>query len=260
MKTSTLIEVLDASHLTWKVKSEFEQRGGLMLVGPPGSLKTSILEVSFSEHPSALILSDLNVNSVMSLRESLIAGRYKTIVFPEYEKLYQRKQDTAKNLEGVIKQLVEEGFTRASFEEQDAICFKARTLVVGAMTHQFYTSKVRNWSESGFKRRFLWVAITPDDSDAIMKAIRQERRLPLDGILRRNPGSREIEMISTEQAKELEGLITGQWQSSPYILLKKIASVLLWKYKQDWKTTLSLMREFGEGLGNSYALLEISKL
>lgn len=230
-----------------------------MLVGPPGVLKTNFLETTYKEYPSSLILSDLNVNSVMALRESLLSGRYKTIVFPEYEKLYQRKQDTAANVEGTIKQLIEEGFTKASFEEQDAITFKSRALVVGAITNTFYQRKIQSWREGGFKRRFLWVAITLSDPDEIMKAIRDDRRLALDGIRRKHPIS-DIPMdVTPEEAKQLENMLRSQWEATPYVLMKKIFAYLKWKYRDDPRQPMKLMREFSEAIQLQYAKIEIPK-
>jgi hypothetical protein len=254
MSPQTLIEVLEAAHLTSFITGcPFEQRGGIMIVGPPGILKTSFIETALSEHPNALILSDLNVNSLMKLRESLISGRYKTIAFPEFEKLYQRKADTASNVEATIKQLVEEGFTRASFEEQDAITFKARTLVIGAMTSNFYDKKIGGWREQGFKRRFLWVAITLLDPNEIMKAIRRGKKLELNDIYRRYPTSGIPLDVDESESKKLEAMLSAQWQATPYVLLKKIYSVLKWKYKNNPERPMQIMQEFSESIRNTYA-------
>jgi hypothetical protein len=248
-----LIEIIEAAHLTSFVQGPFEQRGGIILVGPPGMLKTNFIETAFQGHPAVLTLSDLNINSLMALRESLISGRYTTIAFPEFEKLYQRKSDTASNVEGTIQQLVENGFTRASFEEQDAITFKARALVVGAITHNFYSKKIGQWRESGFKRRFLWVAITLSDPNEIMHAIRRGELLNLDGIMRKFPIRPIPFAIEETESKKLEKMLMGQWQATPYVLMKKIFCVLKWKYAKEPQHAMKLMEEFSESLNNQYA-------
>jgi hypothetical protein len=167
-----VIEVLDAAQLTAYLDTpEFPKRSGIMLVGPPGAMKTSLILSAFSYYPSALVLSDLNINSMMGLREELVSGRFKSMIFPEFDKLYQRRSDTASNIEGTIKQIVEDGFTRASFEPQGMMTMNARALVVGAITYQFYSYHYDNWKKSGFARRFLWAFIRLRQPDKIMDAV-----------------------------------------------------------------------------------------
>jgi hypothetical protein len=258
MDYQTLIEILDAAHLTSFIDSPFPQRGALMIVGPPGAMKTTFIHAALDEHPSALFLSDLNINSLMRLRESLVSGRYRTIAFPEYEKLYQRKADTSANIEGTIKQLIEEGFTRASFEEQDAITFTARTFVVGAMTHSFYTQMIGKWRESGFKRRILWVGIKLDNPDKIMEAIRKWELIKVDGIPRKYPTRNIPFEVTDAESRNIEKMLEGQWEATPYVLLKKIFAVLKWKYgKNDPQRPMKIMKELGDCINNKLGIIEI---
>lgn len=257
MTPQSLIELIDAAHLTSFIASPFPQRGCLMLVGPPGAMKTTFIRTALAEHPSALFLSDLNINSLMNLRESLISGRYRTIAFPEYEKLYQRKADTASNIEGTIKQLIEEGFTRASFEEQDAITYTARTLVVGAMTYSFYSKMIGRWRESGFKRRILWVGIKLSNPDKVMQSIRKWELIEIDGIPRRYP-SKEIPFdVSEQESKNIEKMLEGQWEATPYVLLKKIYAVLKWKYAKEPKKPMFLMNELASCIDNKLGIIDL---
>lgn len=257
MTPQTLIEIIDAAHLTYFINSPFPQRGCMMFVGPPGALKTTFIRTALDSHPSALFLSDLNINSLMSLRDSLVSGRYRTIAFPEYEKLYQRKADTASNIEGVIKQLVEEGFTRASFEEQDAIVSTARTFVVGAMTYSFYSKMIGRWRESGFKRRILWVGIKLANPDKVMEAIRKWELIELDGIMRRYP-SKDIPFDVTEaESRTIEKMLEGQWEATPYVLLKKMFAVLKWKYTKEPGKAMKIMKELGTCLDNKLGTVEL---
>ena len=257
MTPQTLIEVIDCAHLTSFINSPFSQRGAMMVVGPPGSMKTTFIRVALCDHPSALFLSDLNINSLMKLRDSLVSGRYRTIAFPEYEKLYQRKADTSANVEGTIKQLIEEGFSRASFEELDAITTTARTFIVGAMTYDFYNKKISQWRESGFKRRILWVGITLQNPDKIMEAIRKWELIEIDGIPRRYP-TKEIPFnVSDSESRKIEAMLKGQWEATPYVLLKKIYAVLKWKYPNDKKKPMFIMEELGACLDNKMGVIEL---
>lgn len=257
MTPQTLIELLDAAHLTSFINSPFPQRGCLMIVGPPGSMKTTFIRVALKEHPSALFLSDLNINSLMSLRESLVSGRYRTIAFPEYEKLYQRKADTAANIEGTIKQLIEEGFTRASFEEQDAITYTARTLVIGAMTYSFYNRMIGKWRESGFKRRILWLGVKLSNPDKVMEAIRKWELIEIDGIQRRYPTSDIPFDVTEAESKLIEKMLEGQWEATPYVLLKKIFAVLKWKYKKQPGRAMKIMQELATCIDNKLGIIDL---
>ena len=258
MTPQTLVEIIDAAHLThFIVEGPFPQRGALMLVGPPGAMKTTFIKVALHEQPSALFLSDLNINSLMALRDSLVSGRYHTIAFPEYEKLYQRKADTASNVEGTIKQLIEEGFSRASFEEQDAITTRARTLVVGAMTYSFYNKMIGPWRESGFKRRILWIGIKLSNPDKIMEAVRKWELIELDGIVRRYPSKAIPFDVTDGESRMIEKMLEGQWEATPYVLLKKIFAVLKWKYSKEPGRALKIMKDLGTCIDNKLGVIEL---
>jgi hypothetical protein len=257
MTPQTLIEVIDAAHLTNFITSPFPQRGALMVVGPPGSMKTTFINVALSNYPSALRLGDLNINSLMKLRDSLVSGRYSTIAFPEYEKLYQRKADTAANIEGTIKQLIEEGFGRASFEELDAITTTARVMIVGAMTYEFYNRKISQWRESGFKRRILWCGIKLNNPDKVMESIRKWELIELDGIPRRYPTKDIPFNVSDAESRAIEGMLKGQWEATPYVLLKKIYAVLKWKYPREPRKPMKIMEELQCCLGNNMGTIEL---
>jgi hypothetical protein len=257
MTPQTLIEVIDCAHLTAFIHSPFPQRGAMMIVGPPGVLKTTFIRVALSEYPSALSLGDMNINSLMKLRDSLVSGRYRTIAFPEYEKLYQRKADTASNIEGTIKALIEEGFGRASFEEMDAITTTARALVIGAMTYEFYNRKITAWRESGFRRRVLWIGITLANPDRLMEAIRKWELIEIDGIPRRYP-TKEIPFnVTDKESRIIENMLKGQWEVTPYVLLKKILAVLKWKYPGEPKKPMQIMDELGACLDNKMGVIEL---
>src|SRR5256885_1629489 len=118
MKVTTLMEVISAGHLAKFVDGPFDQRGGIFLVGPPGHLKSTIIKLALIEYPDTLVLSDINVQEFGRLKNSLIGGRYTTIGFGEFEKLYERNPTTAANLEGTLRGMVEEGFDKLSFESQ----------------------------------------------------------------------------------------------------------------------------------------------
>ena len=92
-----------------------------MLIGPPGALKTTMIEDSYNIYPNALIVADLNINTLMALRQDLVSGRFSTIAFTEFEKLYQRRADTAaffRHHQGDSRQLKKESFTDKRWPSQ----------------------------------------------------------------------------------------------------------------------------------------------
>src|SRR6266849_1514734 len=117
MKPVTLIEILDAAHLIVFVDSPYLQRGGIMLVGPPETLRTTVIDIALKQHPGALRLSDLNMKSLTGMKDDFTNGRYSTVGFLDYQKLYERNQSTSSNMEGTIRQMIEEGFTRTSHDD-----------------------------------------------------------------------------------------------------------------------------------------------
>jgi hypothetical protein len=204
-----------------------------MIVGPPNTLKSTMIELAFAEYPNSLILSDINVNTLTQIKDDLAAGHYPTIAFPAFEKLYQRQKATSSNVEGYLMALVEEGFSRASFEDQRMAAIKARALIVGAIPYSFYQANYTRWNQSGFLRRFLWCVLRLKDSEKIMEAIHNWKLIPFNGISHRIPGSKTISYsMSAPESRLLRKMIQEQptGNSTPYVLLKKIHCALKWKY------------------------------
>jgi hypothetical protein len=261
MTSSDLTEFLDAAHLTRYVASEFPQRGGIMLVGPPASLKTSIISEALCHYPDALVLSDLNIKTLSPLREDFISGRFSTIAFKEFSKLYERKADTAKNMEGHLRALVDEGLTRMSFEDQRTGSISARSLVIGALTFEFYGRHFAYWKESGFARRFLWLMYSMRDYKVIPDAIQARKPLRLNTIERRKPPHNRLirDYCTAEDLERVREMVS--WQSSEdtgQILLQKIVSVLKWKYENgDKEKPYKLLKAIEPALTSGTCWMEV---
>lgn len=257
MHKSTLLDVLDAAHLSVYVSGPFPERGGVMIVGPPESLKTSMMNKVFTNHPDASVMGDANVKTLTDMRPDLLSGKYNTIAFPEFPKLYERRADTAKHVEGTIRQLVDEGFIRPSFVDQRAASSPARCLVIGAMTEGFYSLHFKEWLDSGFLRRFIWCVINIRNRRPLMAAIRDWERLDLGSYQTKVPGSGSIPFHKNPViASELEAMIREQpGGATPLILMQKIYSVLRWKYEANEPgKAINILRDFAPCLKkDSYA-------
>lgn len=250
MKASNLIEVLSAAHLSKYVECNvFEQRGGIFLVAPPGSLKSRLITNSLKCFPDCLRMSDLNVQTLGYMKQSFVEGKYSTMAFGEFEKLYQRNPATAANLEGHLKAMVEEGFGKESFSDQRAVSFEARILLIAGVTPSCYQQRLTRWIDNGFGRRFLWCAYTLADPEIIVNAIHAWKSLDFGKAVKEAPNSDSIPYTLTpKESMHVQDLVRGQVAvETPYVLMKKILCVLKWRHKKASKA-MAILEDFAEGI------------
>lgn len=263
-----LIEVVCALHLAHLVDAPYEERGGLFLVGPPGALKSTFLAELDRHYPDALTLTDLNAKTLAALRDRIASGTVRTLVFPEYQKIYERKDDTAANLEGAIRALVAEGFTAAAFEEQQMNRLRARACVIGAITPATQLKRFEKWEESGFNRRFLWSLIRLDNPAVLDQAVENWSRVkfrvrhvpqpPPMGETIPNATTREERARLRAMVKYQPGGSTVQHVQS----LTRILAVLRWWYGEtgDRRNPMQTIERFAWSLGREGARVELEPM
>jgi len=259
VRASSLIEVLSASHLSRFVNhSIYSQRGGIFLVSPPGSLKSSLIRNALEGFPDCLMVSDLNINTLTMLKSSFIDGRYTSMAFGEFEKLYQRNPATAANIEGHLKAMVEEGFGASSFEDQRMVTVRARVLVIAGITPSCYSRMSQKWNENGFARRFLWCHYTLNDPHIIIEAIHKWKPLSFGKVIKEMPGNEHIPYaITPKESSHLRDLMKYQISlETPYMLIKKIFCVLKWRHNS--KKAMAIIEDFAESLGTHGAKLMLN--
>jgi hypothetical protein len=260
MKPLTLIEIIDAAHLTAFVDSPFQQRGGLMLIGPPETLRTTCIEIALSQHPSALIMADTNMKTLTSIKDEFCNGRYSSIGFLDYQKIYERGQQTAANVEGTIRMMIEEGYTRTSHDDPSSPSTKARAFVVAAVVESMFREKAGRWRDTGFMRRWLCCLLhMPAMSrNKLIGAIHDWKKLDFDAIYRISPTTPIPYNISIKESEWLFNMVQHQpSQATPFVLLKKIFSVLKWKYKKEPKKAITLLENFAPSLSKNGAPIEL---
>jgi hypothetical protein len=266
MQVNDLIEVLCAAHLTSRVGSPFVERGGLMLVGPPGVMKTTFLSVLETQYHDVVTMSDVNAQSLATLRDAIASEQIRTLVLPELGKLYERAQHTSSNVEGVLRAMVAEGFQAASFQDQRVNRLKARVLVMGAMTPKTQGDHFTDWEDSGFNRRFLWVLIRLEHPDMLEQAVVNDRLIQFwQGPAPRPPvdSKQRIPILTTAAERHAMRMWVkyqpGGSHTSHLQLLSKIVSVLRWWYKQtgDKRNAMDTVHRFSEALGREGASIEI---
>lgn len=247
MKPVTLIEVIDAAHCTAYVESPFPQRSGIMLAGPPETLRTTMIDVALAPHPDALIVSDINMRSLSGLKDDFTSGRYSTIGFRDYQKLYERQGVTAANVEGTLRALMEEGFSKTPHDDPTSAATIARAFLVAAVVESMYKFKYHDWKINGYLRRWLICLLyMPTMSrNKLIQSVHEWKRLEFDGIRRISPTTPIPYNVTEEESGRLLRMIKEQpSQGTPFVLLKKIYSVLKWKYKDQPGKVADIMSDF----------------
>lgn len=257
MHVRSLLEVLDAAHLTKFVRSPFNTRGGILLIGPPETLRTTLMVSALEDYPDALVLSDINVKQLIEMRDDMSAGKITTLAFTELAKLYARNPAVAKNIEGHLMALVEEGLSLASFQDKRMSSTKARSLVIAACTEKFYGQRFTEWTDSGFSRRFIHCMYRLDDPWALADAQEHRTLIELDTIKRKIPGNREIKWnVEPEEMRYLRKTLKFQFRkgvSTPFNLIANIFCVLKWKH--DATEARRIYSDFAQSLQDDSAKL-----
>lgn len=262
MKFATMCEIIAAVHLSVYVKGPFDERAGLMLVAPPGHLKTTAAEI-LSEFERTLVISDLTVKSITGMRDDLIGGNIYTLVFSDYAKIHKRHASVSSNIEGIIMSLVGEGFRKSAYSDQRLQAIPARCAVIGCMTPKFAESMEETWLDNGFYRRFLWSRYIVKEPELLEDAIAQWRRAELDGNFAvRIPANRNIAYSLTEKevATIRQGLRFLKDKKLAFILSQKILCVLKWKFgKTDEKLPMRIWEDFAPSLTPDGAILSMKE-
>lgn len=264
MKAADLVEVLCAAHLGSMVEGPFQDRGGIMVVGPPGVLKTTFVNVLDQQYQDAISVSDINVKSLIRLRDAIASGKVNTLVLPEFAKIYERADVTAKNVEGTLRALTAEGFTAASFEDSRINRLVARAMVIGALTPPTQESHFTGWEESGFNRRFLWALVKLADPLALEKAAVAWERInfrlvhvplaPLGSTIPNKTTMRERQRCSVLVKYQPGGDHAIQLQ-----VLIRILAVLRWWYAESGqpRNAMETIERFAPALGKTGVELEL---
>lgn len=265
MDVNTLIESICAVHLSSYVESPYEDRGGLMLVGPPGALKSTMVSVLERQYSDAIMLSDINARTLNDLRDQIAQQSIRTLVLPELQKLYERHPYTASNVEGTLRALAGEGFAAASFEDQRVQRLRARATVISAMTPSTVSERFKAWESSGFNRRFLWALVRVQDVTVLDRALYNWQKLNFRmRSIPQPPVQGRIPNLTTKQEREqVRQWVRYQPGGSPILqaqVLAKMLAVLKWWYREIGdrpQEGLNVIRAFVPALGREGTTLEL---
>lgn len=235
-----------------------------MLVGPPGVLKTTLLDVLDDNFHNALSISNAFMQSMGKLQPSFYNGQVRSLCFPDLQSVYAGDPRTSGRIEQMMMQLAGEA-TRTISGGQDArhAKFKGYCTIFACMTDSFYQERANRWDNSGFLRRFLWSTYTLNDPEILIRAIMQWTRADLGAM--RIPslpnGGYIRESLSEDERKQI--FIWLRHQPIPHEIqfqvFCKAVSALRWHYEQIGvkKDAMATMHEFAETLQRDAALLVI---
>jgi hypothetical protein len=257
LRFSSLVETAAAVHFTPKVSGEVSnERGGLMLVAPPGQLKTTAIEY-LDNFPKTQLISNITVKALTALRQDFVSEEIMTMAFPDYDMIYKRHGSTASQVEGTLMSLMGEGFRNPAFSDQRIHVLKARCTIVGGVTIKCYEDKISEWIDSGFARRFLWSRYTVANPEVMEESIAKWKRYQLDGdFILKVPAGMIPHAITELQAKKVLWQLRFQHDRKlPFITAQKIIAVLCWKHgvEKGWK----IWDDFVPSLGKDGAKVTI---
>ena len=263
VRAEALLEAICALHLASYVDGPVKDKGGLMLVGPPGVLKTTFLDVLDNNYHNVMSASNLNTTTLLKLQGQFFNGTMRSIILPDVQAMYAGDPRTAARLEQAIMQLAGEGNRGASWQDARFQKFKSRCAIFGAMTQRHHEQWSNRWEESGFLRRFLWSSISLANPDVLMDAIEQWHRADLGGIRVPDvPGNSMIEdSLTRDERRRIRGWL--KYQPGPHevqlSLMCRATSALRWHYRKHRIKTdaMSTMREFAETLQRDAARIII---
>lgn len=261
----TMLEVLCACHLSTYVQSDVKDCGGMMLIGDPATLRSTMLNVMDRQYHNVLSLSDLNARSLAELRGPIANKTIRTLVLPELAKLYERgNPGTAEHVIGTLRALVAEGFRAASFEDARVNRVVARCVVMAALTPSLQMKHFKDWEESGFNRRFIWPVIALEEGEIIEESRVQRRLLDVEiSSYPPIPNSTIPDETTETERRTLRLLVKHQPGGNHGMQLELMArtlAVLRWWYKKMNRPkdeAMARVREFSRSLGREGGLISV---
>jgi hypothetical protein len=261
---NAVVEGICAIHLASYVSAPYKDRGGLMLVGPPGVLKTTLLDVLDDNYHNALSISNAFMQTMGRLQPSFYNGQVRSLCFPDLQSVYAGDPRTSGRIEQMMMQLSGEA-TRTISGGQDArhAKFKGYCTIFACMTDNFYQERAQRWDTSGFLRRFLWSTYTLDDPEILIRAIMEWTRADLGSMrIPALPNGFYIqESLTIDERKEIFTWLRHQPipHEIQFQVMCKAVCALRWHYEQIGLKTdaMKTMREFAETLQRDAAMLTI---
>jgi hypothetical protein len=249
MEFRSLCEVISAAHLSRYVEGPINDRGGLILVAPPGHMKTTAAEI-LREYTGVTIVSNVTVTSLTAMKDDFLAASTTTLVFSDIANIYRRHGSVSSNIEGVIMGLAGEGFRKPAFSDQRIQAVPARCLIIGCATPKFVEGKEGEWQDSGFYRRFIWARYLLSNPEVLEEALKRWKRYEIEEMFRiKAVNGRPIlySLSDSEQDIVYHSLRFMKDRKTSIVLAQKILSVMKWKFRQGTRAS-DIWSDFAESL------------
>jgi len=264
MHVSSLLRLTCALQYTYLVDSPFKQRGGFFLIAGPGNMKSALVESSVKPFSNALCYSDLTLKQLAVLRSPIANGSYQTLGFLELEKLYARQSSVAMNLEGVIKAMVEEGFSHFAFEDKRLWVPTARCYVIASVLDSLYTLHGARWTDNGFLRRFLQFkyVLSFKAKEKVHHAVHVGELIEMPPMfpIPSTPIKFDVTMQESKHLADILG--SDDMIFTPLNLLRKALVILKWVHRQTKNgkrlpTPMEYIDDLKDGLGKNGGSLDL---
>lgn len=219
----------------------------MQLCAPPGQLKTTA-EMVLSEFEKKLILSNVTVKTLTAMRNEFLSGNIKTLIFTDFANLYRRHGSVSSNIEGIIMDLVGDGFRKPAYSDQRIQAVPARCFVLGAMTFTFKETMESSWIDSGFYRRFIWCKYRIKNPELLDNALQAWRLANIEGdFSSKVPLTRQIKYnLDAGDQKLIRYTLRHENDIRQMLVLaSKILVVLKWKLPREYT---HLWEDFSESL------------
>jgi hypothetical protein len=195
-----------------KPKNSEVKPQSIVLVGPPGSGKTELL-LRFRNVPGLTYRSDLTVRGLWRLLVLAKKGRVRHVVFPEFQKIFQRKLATAENTIGTLTEAMEEGVLEADVGPVTLKFDGARLGILGGMTGRTLARRRGLLYEIGFLDRCIILPWELPDSQKreLLHRVTVGDRSDLEPVNFRLPTEPVTVEIPPKVGKVLEDYVWQHW-------------------------------------------------
>jgi energy-coupling factor transporter ATP-binding protein EcfA2 len=257
------LETLCGMHFASLVPGPIDDASGLMVVGPSGSLKSSLLIALNSLYPDSSVCdSNWYYGKIVRMKGAFYNKAKRSIIVPELASLYAGDPRTGTRMEQMLQQLAGEGCIATQAQDTRWERYEMRSQIFAAMTPEFADKKHKSWEE-GFHRRFLWAHIGMENEEVLMDYLTAWKRAEIEVSQPMiEPAQKHIPQCSNyEERMELRSMLDSQSDFGPnhtrYAFFVRTFSALKWHYSRihSTKSALDTMRRFSVCLSRQAALL-----
>ena len=259
----TFLEVYSAMHFSPLVPSPVQDRSGMMVVAPSGSLKTSLLMHLSRNYQSVVSDSNWHYGKLLKMRAAFFNNSVRSIVIPELSSLYAGDPRTGGRCEALFQQMAGEGSISTNEQDSRFQRYEMRAMIFAALTPEFAAKHHASWEE-GFHRRFVWVHLAMENEEVLLDYLTAGKQADMIVNPIVEPPERFIpNNLKLDDRMFVRSLLKDQKDFGPnhtrFNMMCKTAAVLMWQFertksKKNWRHVL---KDFSVCMSDKAALLVI---